>query len=126
MGIEADTGSLEAIKQEAYAGKEEAHPEIRKMSRIVQKTPEETYSCMLNERTLLIIRHGILISIEKELSRLGYVGQFKLAKRNLEKTILHNSGSLEPILQAKINDVFVDWDVNLDKSVIVVAMSPNS
>lgn len=126
VGMEADTGSLETIKQEAYAGKEETHQEIRNMSRIVQKTPEETYSCRLNDRTLLIIRHGILISIEKELIRLGYEGQLKLAKRNLEKTFLHNSSSLEPVLQAKINDVFVDWDMHLDKSVIVVAMSPNS
>ncbi|MGO4372323.1 hypothetical protein AB4Z21_16440, partial [Paenibacillus sp. MCAF20] len=69
---------------------------------------------------------GILISIEKELIRLGNEGHLKLAKRNLEKRHLHNSIRLEPMLNRKINDVFVDWDFHLDKSVIVFALSPIS
>ena len=126
VGIEAEGDNIETIKQEEYAGKEEAHQEIRSMSHLVQKTPEETYSCRLNDRTLLVIRNGILISIEKELIRLGGEGQLKLAKRNLEKNHLHNNNRLEPLLHARINDVFVDWDMHLDKSVIVFALTPAS
>jgi uncharacterized protein YbcI len=37
---------------------------------------------------------------------------------------LHNNSRLESILDARINDVFVDWDVHLDKSVIVFALTP--
>lgn len=124
VGVESDESGLEIIKQESHPWKEELHQEIRNMSHVVQKTPEETYSCLLNERTLLVVRSGILISIEKELIRLGNEGQLKLAKRNLEKGHLHNNNRLEPLLRAKINDVFVDWDVHLDRSVIVFALHP--
>lgn len=126
VGIEASGDNMEAIKQEGYTGKEALHQEIDRISHMVQKTPEETYSCLLNEHTLLVIRSGILISIEKELIRLGLESHLKLAKRNLEKGHLHNNNRLEPILNARINDIFVDWDVQLDKSVIVLALTPPS
>lgn len=126
VGIEANGDNMEAVKQEGYAGMEALHQEIDFISQSVEKTPEETYSCLLNDRTLLVIRSGILISIEKELIRMGFEGLLKLAKRNLEKGHLHNSIRLEPILNARINDIFVDWDVHRDKSVIVFALTPAS
>ncbi|WP_018751805.1 Na-translocating system protein MpsC family protein [Paenibacillus sanguinis] len=125
VGMEEDNGRVKAIKQEEYSGKQEIHQEIVEMSRWVEKSPEETYSCRLNDHTLLIIRSGILISIEKELIRLGCESQLKMAKRNLEKRYLHNNNRFEALLHARINDVFVDWDVHSDKSVIVFALSPN-
>ncbi|MFE5322337.1 Na-translocating system protein MpsC family protein [Paenibacillus sp. NPDC056579] len=125
VGIESDEDSLQAIKQEGYPGKEELHREINDISHLVQKTPEETYSCMLNGRMLLVIRNGILISIEKELIRHGFEGNLKVAKRSLEKSHLHNNNHLEPILKTKIVDTFVDWDFQFDKSVIVFVLNPN-
>lgn len=124
VGIESGEDNLEAIKQEGYTGKEALEQEIIDISHLVQKAPEETYSCMLNDRTLLVIRNGILISIEKELIRLGFEGNLKLAKRNLEKGHFHNNNHLEPILDTKIIDAFVDWDVHLNKSVIVFVLDP--
>jgi len=125
VGIEADNGDLETIRHEDYVGKEELHQEINNISHQVQKIPEELYSCMINDRTLLVVRNGILIRIEKELIRLGNEERLKLAKRNLEKRHMHNNNHFERILNAKIIDVFADWDFQLDKSIFVFVLHPS-
>ncbi|RIX48645.1 DUF2294 family protein [Paenibacillus nanensis] len=124
VGIESYEDDPGLFNQEMYFGKEELHLEIASISQHVQKLPEEIYSCMLNERTLLVIRNGILISIEKELIRLGYDEKLKLAKRNLEKGHLHNNNHFHRILNTKVIDVFADWDFELDKSVFVFMLNP--
>lgn len=123
-GIESDEGQFE-YQHDNYDGKEEFHEEINHISQMVQKAPEELYSCMINSRTLLVIRNGILVSIEKELIRLGQEEQLKLAKRSLEKRYLHNNNHFQRILNTKIIDVFVDWDFQLDKSVFVFITNPS-
>ncbi|CAN7651645.1 Na-translocating system protein MpsC family protein [Paenibacillus sp. LjRoot56] len=125
VGIETDDDSLQAGLQERYTGKEELHKEIDTISFQVQKRPEELHSCMINERTLLVIRNGILISIEKELIRIGHEESLKLAKRNLEKNHLHNNSHFTDILKSQVIDVFVDWDFHLDKSVIAFILNPS-
>ncbi|WP_041613351.1 Na-translocating system protein MpsC family protein [Paenibacillus sp. JDR-2] len=124
VGIEADD-SLEFRLQERYAGKEELHDEIDRISHQIQKKPDETYSYMINDRTLLVVRTGILISIGKELIRLGFEESLKLAERNLEKSYLINSSRFQEIIKSQIADVFVDWDFHEDKSVIVFILNPN-
>lgn len=124
VGIESYEAGSALFHQEIYLGKEELHHEIANISQHVQKLPEEMYSCMLNDRTLLVIRNGILISIEKELIRLGYDEKLKLAKRNLEKGHLHNNNHFQRLLNTKIIDVFADWDFELDKSVFVFILNP--
>jgi len=113
-------------KKYSYPGQEILHQEINRISLQAEKTPEEVQSYLLNERTLVVIRKGILVPIEKELIRLGNFEALKLAKRNLEKRLLHNSGNFESILKTKVNDIFVDWDFYRDKSVIVLILSPNA
>lgn len=109
-----------------YEGKESLHLEINKISLQAEKAPEVVQSYLLNERTLVVIRNGILVPIEKELIRLGNFESLRLAKRNLEKRLLHNSGNFESILNTKVNDIFVDWDFYRDKSVIVLILSPTA
>ena len=113
-------------KKYSYPGQEILHQEINRISLQAEKTPEEVQSYLLNERTLVVIRKGILVPIEKELIRLGNFEALKLAKRNLEKRLLHNSGNFESILKTKVNDIFVDWDFYRDKSVIVLILSPTA
>lgn len=125
VGIESDESSEHPALQEGYIGKKELHLEIDRLSYQVQKEPEELYSCKLNDRTLVLIRNGILISIEKELIRIGHEESLRLAKRSLEKKHLHNNGHFEQILHTKVIDVFVDWDFHLDKSVIVFILNPS-
>lgn len=124
VGIDEEEGNLDAIRQEPYLGKEQFLQEISNISDMVQKVPEEIYSCRINDRTLLVVRNGILINIEKELIRLGFEENLKLAKRNLEKRHLHSNNHFERILQTKIVDVFADWDFHYDRSVFVFMLQP--
>lgn len=109
-----------------YNGKNSIHEEVRVLSIQAEKEPEEIDSYLLNNRTLVVIRKGILVPIEKELIRTGHSEILKHAKRNLEKRLLHNKGNFEGILQTKVTDIFVDWDFQLDKSAIVLILSPTT
>ncbi|WP_267459272.1 Na-translocating system protein MpsC family protein [Brevibacillus composti] len=67
---------------EEYHGKERIHEEINSISMQVQKYPEEIFSYQTkNRRTIIVVRSGILVAIEKELIRLGFRETLKIAKR---------------------------------------------
>jgi uncharacterized protein YbcI len=123
-GICTDTTSIDFPIQEEFTGKTELINEIINLSSESEKKPEEIYACQLNHRSILVIRNGILVRIEKQLIRQGMQEQLKLAKRTLEKGLLHNNNHFEAILNTKIIDIFVDWDFDLDKSVIVLVTNP--
>jgi uncharacterized protein YbcI len=109
-----------------YKNSEGVHRDIIQISTEVQKPPEETYSIMLNPRTLLIIRKGIFIRLEKELIRLGFQETLKIAKRNVEKRLLlQYKESFEEHLQAELSDFFVDWNFDKDKSCILFSLAPS-
>ncbi|RIW32696.1 DUF2294 family protein [Bacillus salacetis] len=100
--------------------------EINRLSKEVQKTPENTYSIMIDSRNLLIIREGIFISLEKELIRLGFQETLRIAKRNLEKQLIAESKELfEESLEAELTDFFIDWNFEKDRSVILFNLSPS-
>ncbi|WP_456272723.1 DUF2294 domain-containing protein [Bacillus sp. AK031] len=108
-----------------YSNSELVHKDIISISTEAQKPPEETYSIMLNPRTLLIIRKGIFISIEKELLQCGFQENLKIAKRNLEKRLLYqHKTDFEQYLHAKLDDFFVDWNFEHDKSYILFNLVP--
>ncbi|MEH7332526.1 Na-translocating system protein MpsC family protein [Neobacillus drentensis] len=123
VGISSSSSETNEIKSDDFEGRENLHKEIKRISIQAQKDPEEVLSFRLNQRTLVVIRKGILVSIERELIRLGGSETLKLAKRNLEKRLLHNSNNFEAILNTKVIDIFVDWDFSLDKSAIVLVLS---
>ncbi|WP_201003962.1 Na-translocating system protein MpsC family protein [Paenibacillus glycanilyticus] len=125
VGVEGRDAQGQPLLGCEYTGKDELQHEISLISQQVQKRPDELYSCLINDRTLLVIRVGILISIEKELIRIGHEESLRLAKRNLEKGHLHNNGHFQEFLNAKVIDLFVDWDFHLDKSVMVFILNPN-
>lgn len=110
--------------QERFHGKDKVDLEVIHISSMAQKAPEEVYSCEINPRTAVVIRNGILVRIEKELVRLGHKDLLRRIKRNLEKTYLHNRSIFESALDKMVVDSFVDWDFELDKSVMVFIMNP--
>lgn len=111
------------IPQSDYPNKEKIHEEIRRMSIQAQKDPQDIISGMLNDRTLVVIRKGILVDIEKELIANGFIEELKLSKRPLEKRLL-SSDRLKSLLNGELEDVFVDWDFNLDLSYIIFVKKP--
>lgn len=123
-GICSDSTSIDVPIKEEFTGKAELINEIINLSAESEKKPEEIYACQLNHRSILVIRNGILVRIEKQLIRQGMQEQLKLAKRTLEKGLLHNNNHFEGILNTQIVDIFVDWDFDLDKSVIVLVTNP--
>ncbi|MBT2692534.1 Na-translocating system protein MpsC family protein [Bacillus sp. ISL-55] len=109
----------------AYNNKNLVEQETIELSMEIQKAPEETYSKLLNERTLMIVRHGILISLEKEFIQLGFQETLKIAKRKLEKKVINqHRSSYEKYLNAKITDYFVDWNFDKDKSYTLFILKP--
>ena len=124
VGVMKNINGLEGKSLPAYDEKERVHEEIIRVSMLAEKKPETVDSCMLNDRTLVVLREGILVRIEKELIRDGFEEQLKLTKRRLEKSLLHDH-QFESILSTKVEDIFVDWDFNLDKSYITLILKPN-
>ncbi|TVX97894.1 Na-translocating system protein MpsC family protein [Paenibacillus cremeus] len=110
--------------QERYEGKGKLHRELEIISQCVQKRPDQLSSYMLNKRTLLVVRSGILIEISRELIRLGDEDSLRKALNNLEKNDLRNNSQFQKILGTTIEDVFVDWNFQLDRSVIVFILRP--
>lgn len=107
-----------------YKGEEQLHQEISCISHRIQKRPDEIESRMINNRTFLIVRSGILIDLSKELMRLQLKEPLKQAINHLEKQYLRDNIQIEKILTTKVVDVFVDWDFERDKSVIVFIVIP--
>lgn len=124
VGVMNNINEKEGKALPVYDKKERVHEEIIRVSMLAEKAPEKVDSCMLNDRTLVVLRDGILVRIEKELIRDGFEEQLKLSKRRLEKSLLHDQ-QFESILSTKVEDIFVDWDFNLDKSYITLILKPN-
>ncbi|MEH7443812.1 Na-translocating system protein MpsC family protein [Bacillus sp. JJ1122] len=105
------------FKCEPFTNKDLVHKEIINVSIEAEKSPQKVSSRLLNERTLIIIREGILVSIEKELIHIGFPETLKIAKRNLEKRLMdEHKANFEKLLSAQIIDRFVDWNFDQDKS----------
>ncbi|WP_241680296.1 DUF2294 domain-containing protein [Metabacillus mangrovi] len=109
----------------SYDGKEEVHKEIIKISERAEKVPDGVFSYLLSPRSLIVIREGILVPIEKQLISLGFDENLRIAKRQLEGDMLINSTQFSKVLNAVVQDVFVDWDFVLDNSVISFILKPN-
>lgn len=125
-GITSEPFEGETAVWEEYSGKEMFHQEINELSREAEKTPDEVYSYLLNDRTLIVIRQGLLVRIEKELIRLGYTETLTIAKRYLEKGMLHHHYPFKEILRREIREIFVDWNYDLDKSMLVFILEPTT
>ncbi len=107
---------------------DDANPEavgdkIDEASKYAQKIPDQTDVYWLSDRTLLVRRSGILVRIEKELIKNGFVEALKLSKRPLEHELLEEVG-LEQALNRTISEIFLDWDFEKDVSYIVFLLEP--
>ncbi len=124
VAIAEDSSDLLELSKKNFLGKEDLHQEINHISQQAQKAPEEVISVKLNDRTYIVLRTGIFITIERELIRMGQTEILRTAKRKVEKRLLHNSMRLESVFDAKIDDVFTSWDFERDKSVILFIVNP--
>ncbi|MCL7747722.1 Na-translocating system protein MpsC family protein [Halalkalibacter alkaliphilus] len=97
----------------------EFEKEISRISAIVQKVPDEIEITPLSDTILLVKREGILIQIEKALISKGYKNELLITKDELEKEYFHRYSRFNEILNRVVRDIFIDWDVEKDKSLMV-------
>jgi uncharacterized protein YbcI len=92
--------------------------EVNRISILVQKRPEKTEACFISPKAYLVKRDGILVQIEKALIEKGYEQTLLVTKDELEKSYLHRDGRFEEIFHNPVADIFVDWDLSEDRSII--------
>lgn len=112
----------QAIKD--YYGKEELEKKIVSLSYQTHRAPDEINSYQLNPRTLLIIRKGTLVKIEKELIKRGYNQVLESVISDVEKSICMETIDFEQTLKMELVDLFVDWDFDLDISILIFVVRP--
>lgn len=113
------------LKKDAHKGKlntdivcNELESEVARLSALVQKAPEVINVYPVAENIFLVERSGILIPIEKALIRKGYIKELRITKDELEKSYFHRDGRFERIFNKKVQDIFIDWNLKEDKSMI--------
>ncbi|MEH7226231.1 Na-translocating system protein MpsC family protein [Bacillus sp. JJ1566] len=92
--------------------------EVARISLLVEKTPEETFSFQISPRMFIVKREGILVPIEKALIESGFQKELHFTKDDLEKSYLHRYGKFDQLFQREIIDIFVDWNFKNDNSLI--------
>lgn len=102
--------------------KEELHIRIAHTNAKSQKIPGFLNSFWLSDRLVLIKRADILVEIEKELVRQGYDEVLRLVKRPLERRLFKEAG-LEAVLHKDLEEVFLDWEFDLDVGYIMLVLA---
>jgi uncharacterized protein YbcI len=132
------SGVIIGLKPESYknAGRasepiEKDYPNKQKLEQVIGETssraervPDDVSSVQVNNRTTLIVRTGILVPIEKRLIALGYDNVLKIAKRELEKELFMEEDLFTDLLGAEVQDIFIDWNFEKDKSTIIIVTAP--
>ncbi|RNF41292.1 DUF2294 domain-containing protein [Planococcus salinus] len=118
IGVTSEKISEEALKWPEEVDREAFTEAINEASIKAEKMPEETAAYWLNDRSILVRRSQILVEIEKELIKSGFIEPLKLAKRPLEQKVLKEV-QLEAVLKRTISETFVDWNFDSDLGYIV-------
>ncbi|WP_186725583.1 Na-translocating system protein MpsC family protein [Planomicrobium sp. CPCC 101110] len=95
---------------------------LDRASLIAQKIPEHTDIFWLNDRTLLVQRSGILLEIEKEFIRNGFLDELKLSKRQLERRAFQEARP-ENVLRGSIEETFLFWNFEKDRGYTVFRLA---
>lgn len=92
--------------------------EVERISAIVEKIPEKTMAFQIAPKLYLVKRDGILVQIEKTLIEKGYEQILLVSKDTLEKSYFHRDAHFEDIFKQPVADIFIDWNLNEDNSMI--------
>jgi uncharacterized protein YbcI len=133
--LEKETGLLMAVideRKEAHTDewpkqveKKELLEKIVLASKKAQKEPGQIDLSWLTDSMLLVERKEIMVEIEKELIKNGVTEELRLAKRTLEHRMI-NSVDFEPVLKRPIKELFLDWDFEGDKAILVLILETDA
>ena len=96
--------------------------EVSRISFIVEKEPDLTKVSPITQNTVIVLREGIFIPIEKALIAKGFIDELRYTKDELEKRHLHQSSVFKEIFKRDVLDIFVDWNMKDDRSFIGFVM----
>jgi uncharacterized protein YbcI len=105
--------------EDYYPGKDKVHFQISKLTYEVEKVPDSTHSFWADANTLVIVREGLLIEIEKYLVKLDGENALRKAKRALEKPRIIENAKIPIIVKRMPIGVYLDWMFEMDKSVLI-------
>jgi uncharacterized protein YbcI len=124
--LDGQTGMVLALisgldsNENNYKHSKKVNGVIDQVSIEAEKSPDVIYTVKIDDRKLIVVRKGILVSIERELINLGYEETLRIAKRNQEKRLIgEHISTLESYLNRGVADYFIDWDFDGDKSYIL-------
>lgn len=121
--IEFEQNILEGeVSIESEKTKDLLIKEVDRVTILVQKKPEETKVYCITPKVFIVKREGILIQIEKALIEKGYEEILLVTKDELEKSYFHRDGRFEEIFKKPVKDIFIDWDLSRDNSVICIIL----
>ncbi|WP_198299765.1 Na-translocating system protein MpsC family protein [Tumebacillus avium] len=92
--------------------------DVERLCQLVEKVPEKTRIVPFTPRMLVVQRDGILIALEKAMIEKGYEKQLRATKADLEKGYFHHNALFEPIIGRELEDVFIDWNMHSDRSLM--------
>jgi len=106
-----------------YFGEHLLNKEIIKMGHFTDSIPDTVTSFCLNSKFFIFERCGGITRLEKEMESIGYSDVVKNTKRQVEKEYLRNNFCIKNILDTGAMDVFIDWNFNKSKSIVVLVKS---
>ncbi|MBD8070856.1 Na-translocating system protein MpsC family protein [Bacillus sp. PS06] len=92
--------------------------EVIRLSKLVQKAPERLQIKSITQKMIVVKRYGILVPIEKALLQKGFKDELYVTKDELEKFYFHKDGSFDDIFKEEVADIFIDWQLEHDNSLI--------
>ncbi|WP_100523449.1 Na-translocating system protein MpsC family protein [Mycobacteroides abscessus] len=96
--------------------------EVNRISAIVQKIPESTEVYRISPKLFVVKRTGILIPLEKALISKGCHQTLLVTIDDLMKSYCDREGRFEAIFGQPYEDIFVDWNLNQDNSLMCLML----
>ncbi|OWR28880.1 hypothetical protein CDO73_16845 [Saccharibacillus sp. O23] len=113
----------EPMPEDLYNGKAQLHSDIESITEKVQKTPVKIESFRLDDDILMIIRKGLLISLEKKLVKKGFNTQLRIAKRELELDRFIEGIPIRDLVGRDLETAYIDWSFKDDVSLLLLKLS---
>ncbi|AQQ55075.1 hypothetical protein B0X71_09905 [Planococcus lenghuensis] len=118
LGIIHEEVEEQHVKRPSMGDEQALRAHINRAGGKLQKIPDRTDIHWLNDRTILVRRSGILLEIEKEFIRNGFIEELKLSRQLLERRAFKEA-DLETPLNRSINETFLYWNFDKDLSYAV-------
>lgn len=120
--LESPPARADAQALTEFPGKAECLAEVHRISGMTERMPDHVEIYQITPQIYLIWREGILLRLEKALIAKGLAKELRLTKAELEKSYFNHDSRLSDILQAPMEDLFVDWNLKDDNSLIGVLL----